>query len=520
MKRVTKMVISGVLVITLSVAAISLVFYQPSRPVSIILVEGGHFIEETSSSIVVRALGSEMNVSLIWHNTVGPGLFEITVTNMNPERMVIESDAQIRTLEEGNASRTIEVRTLSAAFTVHFSTEIPNNTLNFYVLGDSQGYQDGIGQVVESANNNLPDFIFHCGDITPFGQENQYADVLNTLRPLNVPLFTTAGNHDIRQGGDELYKKHFGPLNYSFDFGLAHFVVLDTSSGDIPEEALKWLESDLFATDLEWKFIFTHIPPLDPRSGMNHTLTNPDTINHLIDILETTDTDAIFSGHIHMFNHSIINDVNYIITGGAGATLYASPEEGGFHHYAEVVIEDSTLSFNTIPLEEPSFTRDMVVIRGYSEDVTLYLDDLTGLPATEGYTSVQNQFDNWRAQGIYRGITISGLLQLVGGLNSGDIIRVTAADGYQQDFAYSNVYPNSTIQTIQGDLLLAYSFNGTLIPSWSDGLRLVMVPEDGAFSNEDCLLTSEPGMGYHLYPSAGARWVSNVVLIEVIQVGY
>ncbi len=520
MKRETKMVISAVLVITISVAAISLVLYQPTRPVSIILVEGGHLIEETSSSIVVRALGPEMNVSLIWHNTVGLGLFEITATNMNPERMIIESDAQVRTLEEGNASKTIEVSTSSAAFTVHFSTEIPDNTLKFCVLGDSQGYQDGIAQVVESANSNLPDFIFHCGDLTPFGQENQYENVLDTLDPLNIPLFTTAGNHDIRQGGNDIYKQNFGPFNYSFDFGPAHFTILDTSSGDIPEDDLEWLESDLLATDLEWKFVFTHIPPLDPRSGMNHTLTNPSTINHLIDILETTETDAIFSGHIHMFNHSIINGVNYIVTGGAGASLYASPEDGGFHHYVEVTVDESTLSINAIPLEEPSFTRDMVVIRGYSEDVTLYLDDLTELPATEGYTSVQNQFDNWRAQGIYRGITISVLLQLVGGLNSGDIIRVTAADGYQQDFAYSNVFPNSTIQTIQGDLVLAYSFNGTLIPSWSDGLRLVMVPEDGAFSNEDCLLTSEPDMGYHLYPSAGARWVSNVVLIEVIQVGH
>ncbi len=48
-----------------------------------------------------------------------------------------------------------------------------DSILNFYVFGDSQGYQDGILEIAEIANLKRPDFVFHCGDLTPFGQPNQ-----------------------------------------------------------------------------------------------------------------------------------------------------------------------------------------------------------------------------------------------------------------------------------------------------------------------------------------------------------
>ena len=48
---------------------------------------------------------------------------------------------------------------------VNFAPPQPTDeqVLNFYVFGDSQGYQGGISQIITSANENNPDFIFHCG---------------------------------------------------------------------------------------------------------------------------------------------------------------------------------------------------------------------------------------------------------------------------------------------------------------------------------------------------------------------
>ena len=108
------------------------------------------------------------------------------------------------------------------------------------------------------------------------------------------------------------------------------------------------------------------------------------------------------------------------------------------------------------------------------------------------------------------------MVGLVGGMGVSDTVRVTSFDGYSQDFAYGNVYPNTSWYDIQGDMILAYELNGTEVLDWTDGMRLVMLPTDEAYSNNDCLATSAPGMGYHVYPSAGARWVRFVSFIEVI----
>ena len=43
-------------------------------------------------------------------------------------------------------------------------------------------------------------------------------------------------------------------------------------------------------------------------------------------LFETYDVDVVFTGHIHMYNETVINGVRYVITGGAGASLYADEE--------------------------------------------------------------------------------------------------------------------------------------------------------------------------------------------------
>jgi hypothetical protein len=65
-------------------------------------------------------------------------------------------------------------------------------------------------------------------------------------------------------------------------------------------------------------------------------------------------------------------------------------------------------------------------------------------------------------------------------------------------------------------MALAVEFNGLMVPEWQDGYRIAFFPEDGVYDNEDCALTSAEGQGWHLYESAGGRWVKTVVRMEVI----
>jgi len=391
-----------------------------------------------------------------------------------------------------------------------------DSTINFYVFGDSQGYQDGIIEIAEIANLERPDFVFHCGDLTPFGQPAQYDEVVSALEIFIDPVYTTAGNHDIKEGGGERYQQHFGSSTYSFDIGSTHFTVFNTSTNDVSENEMIWLDNDLSQSDAEFKFVFTHIPPFDPRTGFEHAMLNETNVERLMTLFEAQDVNTVFAGHIHMFNKSVRNGVQYVITGGAGASLYASEEDGGIHHFVNVTVSENGVEITPVLLTSPSLERDILVVRGPDADVTLSLTDLINMDTIAGWSSFQNQFDNWRGYGFYQGVLVSDLVKLVGGVGVSDIVRVTAFDGYSQDFSYDNVYPNASWYEAQGDMILAFGLNGTNVLDWTDGMRLVMLPTDEAYSNDDCLTTSSSGMGYHDYPSAGARWVRFVSVIEVV----
>ena len=505
-----------VLIIVASGAAIFLFAFQSARNNPVVLVEGGYITSLDSELVTIRAMGLDVNITLAWENDLGVGSFAINITNIDVTRAEIISEADVATIANGTFFEVLEVSTNEDVALVQIRTPYAENTISFYVLGDSQGYQGGIEQVVAAANENRPDFVFHCGDLTPFGQEAQYLDVVDALDDCNVPIFTTAGNHDIRLDGAERYLQHFGPSTYSFDFGPAHFVVFNTSTGDVSEDEIQWLTTDLTGSRAEQKYVFTHIPPFDPRSEGSHSMINLTTAERIMTLFEDSGVDTVFTGHIHLFNNSVVEGVRYVITGGAGASLYAAPEDGGIYHYVEVTIVGSLQTIEAVTLDSPSIERDMILVRGFDEDVTLSLDDLLAMPIAEGYSSFQNQYDNWRGQGTYRGVQLSDLLDLVGGMAVSDRLRVSSNDGYEQYFSYWNVYPNASWQSIQGDMILAFEFNGSLVPEWSNGMRLMMMPSDGGYSNDDCQATSAPGMGWYVYPSAGSRWVRYVEAIEVV----
>ena len=406
----------------------------------------------------------------------------------------------------------ITILVVSSTAAIYFLSSPDDGSINFYVFGDSQGYQGGLEQIVTAANLHRPDFLFHCGDLTPFGQENQYQAVKAVLDQSIVPVYTTIGNHDLKDGGGVLYEEYFGFSRYSFDIGLAHFTVFNTSSGDVSSQEFSWLEQDLTQTEAEFRFVFTHIPPFDPRTGDNHSLINSTTSTQLMSLFETHDVDVVFTGHIHMYNETVVNGVRYVITGGAGASLYADEDSGGIYHYMKVTLNDSGLTIEPVLLDTPALPRDVVAVRGLVEDVTLSLDDLLQMDVVTGYSSFQNQYDNWRGHGTYTGIAISELVELVGGMTINDTLVVRSFDGYAQEFSYSNIYPNATWAEIQGPIILSYAYNDTSILDWADGMRLVMIPTDGGYSNADANQTSEFGDVI----SAGALWVRFVSVIEVI----
>jgi hypothetical protein len=159
-----------------------------------------------------------------------------------------------------------------------------------------------------------------------------------------------------------------------------------------------------------------------------------------------------------------------------------------------------------------SATTTYVIVEGKSGTMNVSLADLQGMETVQRLSSYQNSVGNWKGNGTYVGVNISSLVNLVGGMTPGDTVTVYASDNYNQTYSYYNVFNAWPDPSIQGSMILAYSFNGVDVPNWTSGLRIAFLPDDHAYSNADCLATTTPDESSG---SAGARWVSSVSSIVV-----
>ena len=180
-----------------------------------------------------------------------------------------------------------------------------------------------------------------------------------------------------------------------------------------------------------------------------------------------------------------------------------------------LVIIVAGASLATLILMQPQEATDIepfVEVFGLETGLNLTLSELQTETAITRTGSYQNSFGNVRGFGEYQGVAVSDLIDSVGGMDVNDTVTVMASDGYSQIFEYSKVYPNQTIWDIQGDMVIAYRFNGSLVPEYDDGFRLMFLPEDGYYSNADANATTDPNPY-----AAGPQCVSNVLAIIVNQ---
>lgn len=150
-----------------------------------------------------------------------------------------------------------------------------------------------------------------------------------------------------------------------------------------------------------------------------------------------------------------------------------------------------------------------VMLVGESE-VNVTLQEMLQGDVITRLGAYQNRLGNIGGNGTYQGVRVSDLVDLVGGMAESDNVTVIALDGYNQTFPYSKVYPNQSYYDLQGDMVIAFGFEGDLVPSYSEGFRLMFLPEDGLYSNADANATTDPDP-----PGAGPQCVTNVIRVEV-----
>jgi 3',5'-cyclic AMP phosphodiesterase CpdA len=184
-----------------------------------------------------------------------------------------------------------------------------------------------------------PDFVLHTGDLVADGGDTALWPIFFNIEGAllrTAAFYPSLGNHErhARNYTDFIQTAPY----YSFDWGSAHFSILDSDIGSAAtserakqaywKEQTEWLEADLRKSQkATFRFVAAHHPPMTAvsyRQGDNPHMTA------LMPMFEQYHVTASWFGHDHNYQHYLKNGIHYIITGGGGAPLYDvdKPPEG------------------------------------------------------------------------------------------------------------------------------------------------------------------------------------------------
>jgi hypothetical protein len=240
---------------------------------------------------------------------------------------------------------------------------------------DSAAHQSVVNRILSLSP--LPGFLVDNGDLTYDGSASTYQTFFNIERGLlsRMPTFPALGNHDVNNVSNWL--RFFALPNnerwYTVHYGNSAFHCLDVYSAYTPGSTqYNWLVSELQADSadpaIRHIFVFFHEPPYTTNTGHS---SNTTVRTHLCPLFEQYHVAIAFQGHVHCYEHALVDGVHYVVTGGGGAPLYTgwdSPQPWD-------ICREATYEFVLVDVNG-----DTVVMRAFRANGS-ELDSLTLLPA-------------------------------------------------------------------------------------------------------------------------------------------
>ncbi|MBQ7476285.1 MAG: metallophosphoesterase family protein [Selenomonadaceae bacterium] len=229
---------------------------------------------------------------------------------------------------------------------------------NFQMLifSDSQCVNYDVWQkVADTAAKNFPDaeLFTVVGDLVDNGQAAYQwrAWYLAAARVLSERIFAPVmGNHECYNLDwlnylpvDYLHQfylpsngtKNFGGYFYSFDYGAAHFFVLNTQflelekfTSNLQDEQNYWLRRDAANVNRRWKIVFMH------KDVYNYAADNfNDIAENFMPLFDELEIDVVFTGHLHTYRNrgkifaqkKSARGTLYILCGRSGDQKYVEP---------------------------------------------------------------------------------------------------------------------------------------------------------------------------------------------------
>src|SRR5207249_1543614 len=209
-----------------------------------------------------------------------------------------------------------------------FETDHPTLPFTFLVMGESGCGGCLPGLALRNAMYATPvDFVLHTGGMIGGGLGANYdPDFFTPYRTLlrRLLIWPAIDNHDVRADGGAAWRSTFyTPANnparsenyYSFDFGNAHVVVLDTNASTSPGSAEHtFLDNDLRTSTATWKFVAFHDTIYSSGShGSDLTVRA-----NLVPLFDKYGVDMVFMGDDHDYERTKPLRNNVAVQPGAG----------------------------------------------------------------------------------------------------------------------------------------------------------------------------------------------------------
>jgi hypothetical protein len=264
----------------------------------------------------------------------------------------------------------------------------------FVAMGDSRGAPDKVARTFAAAvSNEDPAFIVFGGDFVDDGTKQSEWDALfeqSEEHMRSTPIMPVHGNHEKSALG--FYTQFSTPNNqnwFSWSYVNAVFVGLNdcwqgagfmgtygigctgamVQPGSAESDQAAFMNAVFGAApDKPFRFVTHHRPIYSETSDITHGgFFNSDLKSSWAPVFDDNDVTMVFNGHDHFYQRSVpirgdsamptpADGVNYIVTAGAGATLYDVKTTDmvvatkSAIHYVAVTIEDNELSFEAVEL--------------------------------------------------------------------------------------------------------------------------------------------------------------------------